>query len=1058
MKNPSVIAPSLKAILSEQEVVRLEALSQYQILDTEPESAFNDLAKLAAQICNTPIALICFIDRDRQWCKAHVGWAATTLPRTLSFCNQTIQQAEPLIVTDALADPRFATLPWAIAQPFVRFYAGVALQTAEGYPLGTICVLDVEPRELTSDQLQALQMLGRQVTAQLELRRQTTQQSALLLPQASEKQIESQRTGAQIAAEVQERFGFLPPFFGPAQTNPQVFEGLWQQTWLVYATNPWPAIFKEKLSAYLSRYCAIPYCMICHSCALQPLGVEATAISKLLVTPPPTELEVDQHLHILVNSRNQLANVLTELAPELEESLLRCAIFIFLQPTQAEYCRRELRELLGLELYQHLTAFLAYVKTCHIWMEAHPEVTYTEDRRVLNHFSQLIAEAPELADFLDHYRELVQQESQMWTAQQLAIAERKRYERAIQQAAIENLRLARAVNAVADGVLITDPTQPDNPIIYTNPAFSRITGYEPEEVIGKNCRFLQGAETDQTVVAQLRQAIAEQREIQVTVLNYRKDGQPFWNELKISPIFADNGLLLYFVGVQTDITQRKQVAQQLQEQATLLEVATDAIFVQDFDSKILVWNKGAENLYGWPATQAIGCYANLLLTSQVSPQLDLAWQQTIAVGSWQGELHQLTQAETEVVVASRWTLVRDEQNRPKSILVVNTDITEKKQLETQVLRNQRLESIGTLAGGIAHDLNNVLAPILMSTQLLTLTTPTERNQRLLNTIEVNAKRGADLVKQVLSFARGIEGERTLLQARHLILETAKIAQETFPKTIEIYTDVPQALWTIAGDATQLYQVLMNLCVNARDAMPQGGTLKLIAENILLSSSNMPIHPDAQAGAHIMITVADTGMGIPANLLDRIFEPFFTTKEIGKGTGLGLSTVMGIVKSHGGFITTESQVNQGTTFKVYLPATTSQATAIAAEDQALPTGQDELILVVDDESAIREITKSSLEAFAYQVVTAKDGIEAIAVYAQQPQAIKAVVIDMMMPVMDGPTTIRTLQKMNPALKVVAVSGLMESEQLSAVANQVDAFLTKPFTAKQLLQTLDQVLHR
>jgi hypothetical protein len=797
--------------------------------------------------------------------------------------------------------------------------------------------------------------------------------------------------------------------------------------------------------------------MICHSCALQPLGVEATAISKLLVTPPPTELEVDQHLHTLVNSRNQLANVFTELAPELEESLLRCAIFIFLQPTQAEYCRRELRELLGLELYQHLTAFLAYVKTCHIWMEAHPEVTYTEDRRVLNHFSQLIADAPELADFLDHYRELVQQESQMWTAQQLAIAERKRYERAIQQAAIENLRLARAVNAVADGVLITDPTQPDNPIIYTNPAFSRITGYEPEEVIGKNCRFLQGAATDQTVVAQLRQAIAEQREIQVTVLNYRKDGQPFWNELKISPIFADNGLLLYFVGVQTDITQRKQAAQQLQEQATLLEVATDAIFVQDFDSKILVWNKGAENLYGWPATQAIGCYANLLLTSQVSPQLDLAWQQTIAVGSWQGELHQLTQAETEVVVASRWTLVRDEQNRPKSILVVNTDITEKKQLETQVLRNQRLESIGTLAGGIAHDLNNVLAPILMSTQLLTLTTPTERNQRLLNTIEVNAKRGADLVKQVLSFARGIEGERTLLQVRHLILETAKIAQETFPKTIEIYTDVPQALWTIAGDATQLHQVLMNLCVNARDAMPQGGTLKLIAENILLSPSNMPIHPDAQAGAHIMITVADTGMGIPANLLDRIFEPFFTTKDIGKGTGLGLSTVMAIVKSHGGFITAESKVNQGTTFTVYLPATTQQAKAIAAEDQALPTGQDELILVVDDESAIREITKTSLEAFAYQVVTAKDGIEAIAVYAQQPQAIKAVVIDMMMPVMDGPTTIRTLQKMNPDLKVVAVSGLMESEQLSAVANQVDAFLTKPFTAKQLLQALDQVLH-
>ena len=1047
----------MKAACPEYETARLQSLQQYQVLDTEPEPALDELTRLAAHICSTPIALVSLIDRDRQWFKSKVGLTITQTSRDLAFCTHAISQNDILVVPNALADARFACNPLVITEPYIRFYAGVPLTTSEGFSLGTLCVIDHVPREIRAEQIEALRVLGHQVVAQLELRRQRLSLVPTSIPVAPHPyNQQGMRTSEEIQAHIHSQLGFVPPFFSPAETYPQVIENLWHQTQLAYLSNPLSTIFKEKLSAYLSRYCAIPYCMICHSCSLRPLGVQAQEILALLEAPPPTELEIDEHISLL-SAQPDLLSGLSRGDAKVETALLSCSIFIFLNSGSADFCRQELRRLLGLETYQHLITFIAYVKTCHFWMEAHPEVTYTTDQRVLGHLTALLEEAPSLADFFEHYRERVQREQHNWVQQQAAIAAQKQQEQALKQAAVENLRLARAIAAVADGVLITDPHQLDNPITYVNSAFCQMTGYEPEEVMGRNCRFLQGPDTDPEEVVRIRQAIAERREVQATLLNYRKDGQPFWNELRISPIFSEAGELLYFVGVQTDITQRQQAEQKLREQAALLEVATDAIWVQDLSSKILVWNRGAETLYGWTVAEAIGQTADQLLTKEFTSQLEVAWQQTIAQGEWYGELHQVTCDEREVMVASRWTLLRDEQNQPKSVLVVNTDITEKKQIEAQFLRAQRMESIGTLAGGIAHDLNNVLAPILMSTQLLERKIHDEQSQRLLNTVELNAKRGADLVRQVLSFARGLAGERTLLQSRHLILEIAKIAKETFPKSIEIYTDVPQELWTVSGDATQLHQVLINLCVNARDAMIDGGTLSITAENLVIDDNYARMHLDAQVGPHIAMTVSDTGSGIAPKILDRIFEPFFTTKELGKGTGLGLSTVMGIVKSHGGFIHVTSKPKQGTQFQVFLPATESTLPQPTVENADLPWGRNEQILVVDDEAAIRDITKTSLEAFGYRVITAHDGIDAIALYAQHKQEISAVLVDIMMPAMDGSTTIRTLQKINPQLKTIAMSGLVTSDKLTAAANAgVKTFLTKPFTAKELLQTLQQLL--
>jgi PAS domain S-box-containing protein len=503
--------------------------------------------------------------------------------------------------------------------------------------------------------------------------------------------------------------------------------------------------------------------------------------------------------------------------------------------------------------------------------------------------------------------------------------------------------------------------------------------------------------------------------------------------------------------------ERKQTEQKIREQAALLDVATDAILVRDLDNTILFWNKGAERLYGWKTPDALSKNANELLYKESPPKFQAIQKTLYEKGEWQGELHQVTKDGKDIIVASRWTLVRDCEEKPKSILVVNTDITQQKQLEAQFLRAQRMESIGTLAGGIAHDLNNVLAPILMTAQLLETQLHDEQSKRLLPILIANAKRGAALVKQVLSFARGLEGKCAILQTRHLISEIKQIIQETFPKSIEISTNISQSLGTVYGDATQLHQVLMNLCVNARDAMPYGGTLRISAENLYIDENYAQMNLDAQVGSYIVITVTDTGAGISPEILDRIFEPFFTTKEMGKGTGLGLSTVMGIVKSHHGFINVYSEVGRGTQFKVYLPA----AEAIQSEpveDSELPTGDGELILVVDDEPAIRDITKTSLQAYNYKTLTASDGIEAVALYADHRDEISVVLTDMMMPSMDGPTTIRTLQKINPQVKIIAVSGLASSDKLAtAVDIGVKTCLSKPFTVKELLKTLQGVLH-
>lgn len=537
------------------------------------------------------------------------------------------------------------------------------------------------------------------------------------------------------------------------------------------------------------------------------------------------------------------------------------------------------------------------------------------------------------------------------------------------------------------------------------------------------------------------------------------DGSIHWVVSRGRGIYNTWGQPVRMVGVTIDISDRKLAEQQIRAQAALLDVATEAILVRDLNNQILYWNKGAERLYGWSTEEALSQKASQLLFKEPSPQCAEALQTTLESGCWKGELNQVTKDGREIIVASCWTLVRDEQNQPKWLLTVNTDITDKKELEQQLFRAQRLESIGTLAGGMAHDLNNILTPILMSAQLLAMQFADQKTQQRLKLIETNAKRGAALIKQVLTFARGMEGKRYRVQIKDVLREIEQVIERTFPKSIQIDTQIAnEPLWTVLADNTQMHQVLMNLCINARDAMPNGGTLSIVAENRLIDESEAKRNIEAKVGAYVVVTVADTGVGIGSEIIDRIFDPFFTTKEVGSGTGLGLSTALGIVKNHGGWISVSSKVGTGSEFKVFLPANGgTKARQLGESSTKLPWGKGELILVVDDEEAICEVAKTVLETCDYQALTANDGIDAIALYTHHQEEIRAVLIDMMMPSMDGLTCIRTLQAINPQVKIIVMSGLLSSKDLAnATKCGIQAFLPKPFTSEELANTVHRVL--
>jgi two-component system cell cycle sensor histidine kinase/response regulator CckA len=500
--------------------------------------------------------------------------------------------------------------------------------------------------------------------------------------------------------------------------------------------------------------------------------------------------------------------------------------------------------------------------------------------------------------------------------------------------------------------------------------------------------------------------------------------------------------------------------EKIREQIEFLNKAQDAILVLNLEGLVIYWNKSAERIYGWNAEDAMGKkLADLVFHGVSAPQLDEVLKTVNERGEWVGELRETTNAGKALVVQGRCNLIRDGQNRPKSYLLINTDITERKQLEEQFLRAQRLQSLGALVSGIAHDLNNMLVPIIVGVDILRAEKISEDAEFMLQTMEGSARRSADMVRQMLAFARGGEASNTIIHPDQLVKEMSKFISETFPKSIHCRAHADKSSWQIFGLPTQLHQILLNLCVNARDAMPEGGTLTLASKNVKLSSAEAALHKDAKPGNYLCLSVSDTGHGISAEQMEKIFQPFFTTKAPGKGTGLGLSTCQSIAKSHNGFITVQSKINSGTEFKVYLPASSIAALEETAFlKKALPPGKGECILVVDDEEGLLAITRAALENYGYNVLTATSGFEAVVQFTKNPDAVNLVITDLAMPFMDGFETIAALRKIRPEIKIIIASG--SEKEVEEAKNRVvtSSFVAKPFTNDELIEAVHDVLTR
>lgn len=496
----------------------------------------------------------------------------------------------------------------------------------------------------------------------------------------------------------------------------------------------------------------------------------------------------------------------------------------------------------------------------------------------------------------------------------------------------------------------------------------------------------------------------------------------------------------------------REAEARLREQASLLDRARDAIIATDTEHRIAYWNASAERLYGWSSAEVLGRRLDELGLEYDPVKFSAARTQALATGEWRGDFRLRTRAGESVTVETTWSLVAENEGRPSSLLLIDTDVTERKKLETQLLRAQRLESIGTLAGGVAHDLNNVFTPIVLSLDLICERALAEEERQLMEKTRASALHGAALVRQLLAFARGAEARRTRIDTTEALEELRTLIRQSLPPNVRLNIHAAERPWPIQADATQFKQVIINLCINARDAMPRGGELEIAVRNTRIDAALAAANPGVKPGPCVRISVVDNGVGIPAAIQDRIFDPFFTTKTGGKGTGLGLSMVAGILKSHGGCVQLDSEPGRGAAFHLYFPAQIEDAPVITPEPPPAPAhGRGETILLVEDEPIVRDTLRIVLERSGYRVLPAPDGAAARNAFAQHGAEITLVITDMMLTDTIGTEVVKHLRQIRPTLPVIAISGMMDSgdfDELRHLDPPV-ACLSKPITPQMLL---------
>jgi two-component system, cell cycle sensor histidine kinase and response regulator CckA len=597
-----------------------------------------------------------------------------------------------------------------------------------------------------------------------------------------------------------------------------------------------------------------------------------------------------------------------------------------------------------------------------------------------------------------------------------------------------------------------------------NPAAERLVGYPKSELIGKtffSIDLLSGAELRKAAASFSRSRLGEPTGPEEFTIQ-RSDRNLISVEIRTYPILIQERPLV--LGIARDVSERKQAEQHLRKLASAVHQSPASIIITDRTGRIEFVNPKFTQITGYSPEEVLGKNPRILKSGETPPEQYRHLWETIAAGKeWHAQLHNRKKDGTLYWQACSISPVRDAAGAITHFVAIQEDTTEKRITEAKLLRAQRVESIGSLASGIAHDLNNILAPIVMCAPLLRQEESPEGLRQLADTIEGSAQRAVAVVKQLLSFARGKEGQKQSVQVRHLVRDMVKLARETFPRSIQVDDHCSKGLWPIPADPTQIHQVLLNLCLNARDAMPSGGRLVLSAENLVLDEHFVGMTPEASPGPHIRLEVRDTGTGILESHQPHIFASFFTTKGEDQGTGLGLTTVQGIIKDHKGIISFVTEVGKGTRFIIHLPALPEVADEVTATEVegTVRRGHGELVLVVDDEAEICSTIRRTLERHGYSVIVAQDGIKGLAQFSAHQQKIRIVVTDFMMPLMDGVTLSRALRALSPETPIVVSSGGLFGRPGAAALQAFEELgirhiLVKPHTAEVLLTALADAL--
>jgi two-component system, cell cycle sensor histidine kinase and response regulator CckA len=595
---------------------------------------------------------------------------------------------------------------------------------------------------------------------------------------------------------------------------------------------------------------------------------------------------------------------------------------------------------------------------------------------------------------------------------------------------------------------------------FVSPVVFSVLGYRPEELVGRKY-FYDLCPSDERDAIKAFGFETIRRGGSLSGFENRvvdKGGRVLWVMSSGRSMFDTDGEIVGFRGADTDITSRKEAEERRQLLATALDAAANTLVITNRNGTIEWANRAFCEISGYTLEEALGRTPGELLKSGVHDDAFYRrmWTTILAGRVWSGEVVNRRKDGSLYPEALTITPVKNEEGEIHHFVAIKRDLTEEKARERQVFRNQRLESIGTLAGGIAHDLNNALTPILISVDLLRSGIEDPTNQRFLDNIETSATRSAGMVKQVLNFAQGVGGERAVLNVRHLVRDIANLISDTFPKNIQLNIDSPKDAWPVRGDVTQLHQVLLNLCLNARDAMPEGGVLSVTLCNQPAVSEEDNGEPlPTYNGDFLKLVVADTGFGMSAEVQERIFDPFYTTKDVDRGTGLGLSTVHSIVKGHGGFVQVESAPGKGAVFEVYLPRhQENQANGSQSQARLMPaTGRDEELLVVDDDELVLSTLCSLLTSSGYRVTEAHNGVEALTIFTRRSSEFAAVLIDLAMPRMDGISAIEVMREVRPSVRIIATSGHPPTGENRVAVNR---FISKPYTQIEVLTAVREVL--